>query len=550
MKENINMFKNWYRLAKPSKKYWFFAFFTVFIAGICSVIEPYFASNVITNINNGNYLYTSLFLIIGFLFILIRKGSWDINYRIYYKLLGHSYFHIEDLIFDKVSKLNNSDFKKISKEKLINIIHSDVFAVSDFADQLATRIGKLTRLFITIAAIFYINIPVAIIIIIIDILNYIILNYLNNKNAFYSKKLSESHDLQYLRFSEVFDSRDLMKDLNITNKVKREFMKSNEHYIAMKNKSSIIASYIDNYFHVFYQFIILVVTLFMVFMVSQGQVSLTLYFMVISYLTSGIEVANDFMNILPELKKANVSANRIKTILSLTNEDEIIFGDNKTDNILGNIDFKKVCYNSYKDDNNYIKDITFSIKPNEITLFLGPKNCGKRTIFNILRRNIHEDSGSVYIDGINLWDYTKKTHGTNLNYVTTKPYFFNGSIIRNLHMIEYDNKKIYNICKKIGIYDYINSLPHKFNTNLNSLPNEKKYIIGLIRTLLTNSEIIVLYEFPIILSNKEEQSIWNILNSLKQEKTIIVFSASEKLIPLVDVTYKIERGKIVEKIVK
>lgn len=208
MKENISMFKNWYKLAKPSKKYWIFAFLTVFVAGLCSIVEPYFASNVITNINNGKYIYTAIFLILGFIFILIRKSSWDLNYRIYYKLIGHSYLHIEQLIFDKISTVNSNVLKKTTKEKLINIIHTDVFTVADLTDKLATRIGRMTRLFITIGAIFFINVPVAIVIIIIDIINYFILNNLNNKSAFYSKKISESHDLQYLRFSEVFDSKD------------------------------------------------------------------------------------------------------------------------------------------------------------------------------------------------------------------------------------------------------------------------------------------------------------------------------------------------------
>lgn len=225
------------------------------------------------------------------------------------------------------------------------------------------------------------------------------------------------------------------------------------------------------------------------------------------------------------------------------------FGNNKMDNILGSIDFKKVSYNGIN-DNSSIRDINFSINQNEMVLFLGLKNCGKRTIFNILRRDIHQDSGSVYIDGINLWDYTKKIHSSNLNYVTTKPYFFNGSIIRNLHMVESDNQKIYNMCKKIGIYDYINSLPHKFNTDINSLPQAKKYIIGLVRTLLTKSEIIVLYEFPIVLSDTKEESIKKILSSLKKEKTIIIFSASEKSIDICDKVYKIERGKIVHTIIK
>lgn len=541
------MFKNWYHLAKPSKKYWLLAFFTVFLAGLCSVVEPIFASNVITNINKENYLYTSIFLIIGFLFILLRKGSWDINYRMYYKLIGHSYLHIENLIFDKLNRVKDSNLKKISKEKMINILHTDVFTVSDFSDKLATRIGRLTRLFITIGAIFLINVPAAIVIIVIDIINYFILDHLNNKSALYSRKCSEAHDLQYLKFSEAFDSSGFMEDLNITDKVKREFMKANYHYMDMKNKSTIVSSYIDNYYHAFYQFIILVITLFMVFMVSKGQVSLTLYFMIVSYLTSGIEVANDFMNILPELKKANVAVNRVNTILNITEEEIINFGNNKTDNILGNIDFRKVSYNGTGDlDNSSIKNINFSIPANEIALFWGPKNCGKRTIFNILRRNIHEDSGSIFIDGINLWDYSKRTHTTNVNYVTTKPYFFKGSIIKNLHMVEASNEKIYYMCKKLGIYDYIMELPRKFHTDIVELPLAKKYIIGLVRTLLTQSEIIILYEFPLILSLKEEENIKNILLDLKNEKTIIIFSARDSLLSLADITYKIERGKIVE----
>ena len=362
MKENINMFKNWYRLAKPSKKYWFFAFSTVFIAGICSIIEPYFASNVITNINDGKYIYTSIFLILGFIFILIRKSSWDLNYRIYHKLIGHTYNHIEELIFDKINSVSNSSLKKIGKEKMINIFHSDAFTVAEFADKLATRIGRMTKLFITIGAIFLINVPVAIIIIFVDVINYFILNHLNNKYAYYSKKISEAHDLQYLRFSEIFDSKDITKDLNITNKVKKHFMKSAENYMSLKNEQTIISSYIDNYFHVLYQFVILLVTLFMVFMVSKGNVSLTLYFMIISYFTSGIEVANDFMLILPDLKKANVAVNRIKTILDLTDEEIYMIGNSKNNSILGNISFKNVSYyNTSDNENTSIKDVSFSI---------------------------------------------------------------------------------------------------------------------------------------------------------------------------------------------
>ncbi len=546
MRENIRMFQNWYRVAKPSKKYFFIAFITVLGASICSIIEPIFAANVITNINLGKYNLVYLFLTIGFLFIVLRKGFWDINYRIYYKLLRHTYMNLEEKIFDKIANANDINFETNSKEKLINIIHNDVYNVANFSDLLATRTARLLRLILTIGAIFFINVPVACVIILVDILNFFILNWINNRIAKTNKRISEAHDIQYESFSEVMDSKEIMKDLNVTKQVKRRFLNSCNGYIKEKNQWNIDYCFLDQYFHVFYQFVIYAMTIFIVYMVSKGQVSLTLYFLIVPYLSSGIEVANDFMTILTEIKKANISTNRVSIILNFTEKELLAFGNNKTDDILGNIDFKNVSYTSTNGDvhNSRLKDISFHIPENETVLFLGQRNCGKRTIFNLLRREIRQDLGDIYVDGIHIWDYTEKVHKTNVNYLTTKPYFFHGSIMKNLEMICRDRSKIKEVCKSLGLDDYINTLPKKYRTDLSTLPEGKKYLVGLARTLLTQSEIIMLYEFPISLSKTEKENIKKVLDQLYGKRTILIFSASEECMELASEVIKIERGLV------
>ncbi len=546
MKENIRMFQNWYRIAKPSKKYFFIAFITVLGASICSIIEPIFAANVITNINLGKFNLVYLFLTIGFLFIVLRKGFWDINYRIYYKLLKHTYMNLEEKIFDKIANAKDVNFETNSKEKLINIIHNDVYNVANFSDLLATRTARLWRLILTIGAIFLINVPVACVIILVDIFNFFILNWINNRIAKSNKRISEAHDVQYESFSEVMDSKDIMKDLNVTKQVKRKFLNSCNGYIKEKNQWNIEYCFLDHYFHVFYQFVIYAMTIFIVYMVSKGQVSLTLYFLIVPYLSSGIEVANDFMTILTEIKRANISTNRVSIILNFTEKELFDFGTNKTDDILGNIDFKNVSYNStnQEEHNSRIKDISFHIPENETVLFLGQRNCGKRTIFNLLRREIRQDYGDIYVDGIHIWDYTEKVHKTNLNYLTTRPYFFHGSIMKNLEMVCRDKQKIKEVCKMLELDDYICTLPKKYRTDISNLPEGKKYLIGLARTLLTNSEIIILYEFPIALSKMEKDSIKHALDKLYGKRTILIFSASEECTNLVSQVIKIERGTI------
>lgn len=454
--------------------------------------------------------------------------------------------NLEEKIFDKISNAKEVNFEKNSKEKLINIIHNDVYTVANFADLLASRSARLLRVVLTIVAIFLINVPVACVILLVDILNFFILNWINNRISKTNKRISEIHDTQYESFAEVMDSKGIMKDLKVTSQVKRKFLNSCNNYIKEKNRSTLDYCFLDQYYHVFYQFVIYAMTLFIVYMVSKGQVSLTLYFVIIPYLTSGIEVANDFMNILTDIKNANIATNRVSIILNFTEKELMEFGNNKTDDILGNIDFKNVSYNGDNEvtHNSRLKNVSFHIPENDTVLFLGQRNCGKRTIFNLLRREIKPTAGDIYIDGIDAWDYTESVYKTNINYLTTRPYFFHGSIMKNLEMVCRDRKKIIEVCKELEIHNYIDSLPKKYRTEISSLPDSKRYLIGLARTLLTKSEIIILYEFPISLSKIEKENIKNVLRKLHGKRTLLIFSASSECTPIASQIIKIERGEI------
>ncbi|MEI3530526.1 MAG: ABC transporter ATP-binding protein [Bacilli bacterium] len=546
MRENISMFKSWHTLAKPSRKYFLICFFMVLLASICLIIEPVFEANVITNLTNEKYTWAIGFALLSFSFIFIRKMSWDINYRFHYKLLNHTYINLQEQIFKKVIKATSVNFDNNSKEKLINIIHNDVYTVSEFSYLIATRLARLFRVLLTVGIIFTINIPVALVIVCVDLLNYKILNYLQNKRAYANRLTVEDHDAQYRCFSELVDSKELVCDLNIEREIKNRFLSSTKKYIKDRKQYDICGSYIDNYFHIFYQFIKTCIVLFLIFLVSKGSLTLTTYLIVVPYILSGIEIANDFMNILPELKNANISTNRVKIIFDFTDKKILDFGNNKLDNILGILNFENVSYKQNTEVNGLttINNISFTINANESVLFLGGRGSGKRTIFYLLRREIMQNSGDIYVDNINLMDYTKKVYSSNINYIVTKPYFFDDTIMKNLKLVEKDKHRIFSICRQLKIHDYIKSLPKGYNTNVNKLPSGKRYIIGLARTLLTKSEIIILYEFPLSLSAKEKETIMKILNHLRGSRTIIIFSASDACMSVVDRVFKIEKGSI------
>ena len=152
------------------------------------------------------------------------------------------------------------------------------------------------------------------------------------------------------------------------------------------------------------------------------------------------------------------------------------------------------------------------------------------------------DQGNIYIDKIQIDDFNKKVYKTNINYLTTKPYFYGGSVISNLELVKNSRNKIYAACKMAGVYDEIMKHKDGFKTDVSELTMKELYLLSFARMLLMESEIIVLYEFPSYLSQKDEKNVMDVLKKLKTKKTILIFSANKNCQEIVDVVYSVDKG--------
>ena len=167
MRENIRMFKEWYRLAKPHKGFWIFQFVTVSIPSICSLCEAMYAAKVTTSLADGNFKMAVFCLSLVLLFVFMRAFSWDLNYRNTLNLVGHTYKKIQEKIFERIIEGKEKNFVHNSKEKLINIFHSDVYEVSKFADTICSKFRYFFLVILTICYVFSVNTFIGFIVIII-----------------------------------------------------------------------------------------------------------------------------------------------------------------------------------------------------------------------------------------------------------------------------------------------------------------------------------------------------------------------------------------------
>ncbi len=544
MKFYIKTIKDWIKIAKPRKLWMFLALITVFGAHVCILIAPIFAAKATVAITSGLYKETIINLIIAFGVLAVQYTLLHLNYLVYASLIKDVYVKTNMEFLNKSMNAKTKNFKHMSKEKILNIIHTDVFQISDFGDKLATTFSRILMVIIVLSIIFSVSVWAGLIVVAADIIDYLILSWLNKKRAVYVKNIREDHDIQYESFSGILDSRHGLKDLGLEKKVKADFESVVNKYSKDLHKRTFWDSLIDNYFPTFYRFIIMVATVMLVIFVSHNSLGLEMYFIIVAYIAQGIENTNSIFSLFPNMRATSIAQERVKTVMEFVEFDKITSGKLDLKEILGNITFDNVSYKGDDEGNFALKPFSIVLKENNTHLIKGSAGSGKRTIFNMLRRGIKPSDGKIMFDAVDIFDYNDSSYLNNFTYVTTSPTFIKGSIIKNLSVFEKNKKIIYQLCKEVGIYETIESLPKKFNTDINSLTYNLKYLIALTRSILTTAEVMVIYELPSKLKFAEKEAMLVLLKKLHNTRTILIFSATNECDDLIDSTIFVEQGKV------
>lgn len=132
------------------------------------------------------------------------------------------------------------------------------------------------------------------------------------------------------------------------------------------------------------------------------------------------------------LPRASVAAKRILEVLDT--ELSIEDGTRDTFPVMkdGEVEFKDVSF-KYPDAEEYVLEhISFSAKKGETIAFIGATGCGKSTAINLIPRFYDVTDGEVFVDGVNVKEYTQEALHNKIGYVSQKAILFSGTIADNV----------------------------------------------------------------------------------------------------------------------
>ena len=250
------------------------------------------------------------------------------------------------------------------------------------------------------------------------------------------------------------------------------------------------------------------------------------------------------------LQMGMVAANRVFKIMDT--ESKILNSGNLSyDSFLGNIKFNNITF-SYSEGVDVLKDISFNVNKGEKIAIVGATGSGKTTIINLLTRFYQTTQGSIEIDDIDINNMDLYSLRSNIALVLQDDFLFADSLLNNITIwnktISFDN--VVKAAKKIGIHDFIMSLPGGYNFNVKErgvmISQGQRQLISFLRAYLKNPSILILDEATSSIDSNSEELIQSAILKITENKTSIIIAHRLSTILNSDRILVMDSGKLVE----
>ena len=548
IKDSIRIIKDYFKLVKGDKK-WILSLSTCSILyHLVSLFIPVFTSNIIYEVTRKNASATYLNII----WLITTYVVYNIFHYLYYisysNNFKHSYKNLRERVVDKVLTYDVEFSDKISKGTILNTINTDTQHLAEMMDNICEITVGFFKIIVMIGIFLKTNFVIGLVVLIMEGLYIESFNYLNVMNTKYLRRQQKYRDKLTDNLSQILNGLGEIKVFNIDDKIKSNFSiianKWSNQYAKKRVYCDIRYGLLPGMIHFGKIILYLVLTYF----VLTGKYEVNVLILLITYFENIMSSTTELMGFSREIRDWSVSITRINRILNYSS-NQITFEENNNDEIEGLLEFKKVNF-SYKTKNKgSIKNISFIAEPNKITALVGHSGSGKTTITDLILRKHKVDSGEILVDCESIYDYSKEVYSKNIVGVNQSPFIFNMSIRKNLSLVDSNFDNQVEACKRVGIHDYIMSLPKGYNTILTedatNFSGGQKQLLAVARTLLSKAEILIFDEVTSSLDTLLVEKIKDIFENLKLDHTVIVITHKKDVMKIADKIIILSEGEIV-----
>lgn len=272
------------------------------------------------------------------------------------------------------------------------------------------------------------------------------------------------------------------------------------------------------------------------------------FYALTGYLTGPI---SSLIGMNKTIQNALIAADRLFEIMDLEVEkSEETFPIKKSD--VGDITFREVSFR-YGSRANVFEGLSLTFPKGKISGVIGESGSGKSTLVSLLQNLYPLQSGNIYIGEHDIKFVDNTSLRRIVSVVPQRIDLFAGNVLENIALGDYqpDMQRVVHICHRLGMMDFVESLPNGFGTYLGengaALSGGQKQRIAIARALYRDPEILILDEATASLDPDSEQFVQQAIRMLATEgKSIIFITHRLAAVQEFDRLYVLDKGKLVE----
>jgi ATP-binding cassette, subfamily B, bacterial len=201
---------------------------------------------------------------------------------------------------------------------------------------------------------------------------------------------------------------------------------------------------------------------------------------------------------------------------------------------------------AYNGDVPVLRDVSFDVRHGESVAIVGPSGSGKSTLFQLLLRLRHPTTGTVAIDGVDIWDLSDASFREFVALVPQDNRLVLGSIADNVRFLrKLEDSQVRDSLARAAIDDEVLGSSTQVGTGVSQLSGGQRQRVGLARALAGEPRILLLDEPTSALDHATERIVNETLRSVRGEMTVIVIAHRASTVAACDRIIVLEEGRLV-----
>ena len=199
--------------------------------------------------------------------------------------------------------------------------------------------------------------------------------------------------------------------------------------------------------------------------------------------------------------------------------------------------------------------VSLSVEPGQVLALTGKAGCGKSAVLRVIDQLYPLSSGSLLFDGLDYRQFNTDLIQRNIAFVMERSELLPGTVLSNLMAMNADATPAHvrSICERLGILNYLESLPHGLETSLDDalvyqLPHGVLRLLSLAQALIKDTPILLIDDLSQGLSPDQFQMFLEALPSFRlsmfsgQPRTVVIATDNRALLEKADQLCILDKG--------